>query len=551
MLLIITHSLLLVSSFLLISNLAGSVHSNATTYQNQNRRHLLQQQPEPKTILDNVALCALFLNEDATLIEWIEYHLMIGVSTIFLYHLDNHIHKNRWRQLLWPYVSKGQIKIRAQVLTYLGQWSFRQVASLQHCYDTNRYDYHWIAFVDIDEFIVPRNARVDLPSLLRIYSRNSGLVIPWRSFGPIVQYNNNTNRKLPRITETTNATLFDYRVGVASRLSGTVKIIVNTRHESADHCHFGQNGFENYVHNCLCNAPIAPVDERFRKSNDPWILPFPTSNEVIQINHYIARTCSHYFGEKQQTRIINTIAQFGDVIPNWYKFRLGIGLGKTDEESCTVVQKVFNTTDNSIVELGQKLWNKLDNKRPSIFQSKPPDRTSCQVCLPQQAICVDLLQRGNKHKKGDCVCRQPMIGDGRTFCGNVTWATSVQTPTPGNYKYLLSAPDGNPYASHWATDPASSEYRVYFFGQKGGIISNVRMILIYQPFSPTQIIHLSYIHRTGHGKTSTNIDLTKIQRAGKKNPSFMMIPVGDISLTSLLIRFDIPILLGGVGIVIT
>jgi hypothetical protein len=160
---------------------------------------------------------------------------MIGVSKIFLFHLDNHFHRDRWRHLLWPYISKGQVELHPQVLTYLGQWSFRQISSLQYCFDTYRHKFDWIAFNDVDEFIVPRNSSVSLPDLLDVYRNESGLVLPWRSFGPVVQFNESHGR-LPRITEVTNATVYDYRQGYFARLSGIVKIIVN--HPSAGHCFF-------------------------------------------------------------------------------------------------------------------------------------------------------------------------------------------------------------------------------------------------------------------------------------------------------------------------
>jgi len=522
----------------------ANINTNHTTTITTHRQ-LMSSMTQP---LDNVAICALFMNEDATLTEWIEYHLMIGVSKIFLYHLDNHADKNRWRHVLWPYVSKGQVQIHAQSLTYLGQWSFRQVASLQHCYDTYRNDFQWLAFIDVDEFIVPRNARVSLPSLLRLYSGESGLVIPWRTFGPVVTFNQSRG-SFPRITEATNATLFDYRKGQTGRLSGTVKIIVNTRHEVADHCYFGQDGLDDYVHNCLFRSPSPPVEERFRSLNDSRYISFAASNKIVQLNHYLARTCNHFFGEKRATRIANLRAQYGKFIPKWYKFRLGIGLGNTTEESCRYVQKVFSTPDTSIVELGRKLWAKLDSENSSLLLSNPlPDRSSCDHCLPE-ATCVDLLQRSGSKSKAECVCPQPMIGDGRTFCGNVTWPANVLTPTNGNFSYLLSPPNPNPYASDWTTYPHSKEYSVYF-GSNSARFTHVRMILIYQPFSPTQITTLSYkLASRKHIKISTGVDLRSVQQFGKKNSRFMMIPVGDATLTSLLIRFDVPILLGGIGIV--
>lgn len=513
---------------------------------------------------DNVAICSLFLDEDANLVEWMEYHLMIGVSKIFLYHLDNHAHKNRWRHILWPYVSKGQVELHAQILTYLGQWSNRQVASLQHCYDTYRHDYHWIAFIDIDEFIVPRNAEANLPSLLTAYTNASGLVMPWRSFGPVVEYNN-AHGELPRITEATNATVFDYREGIAGRLAGTIKTIVNTRFTSGNHCTFVYDGFDGrfrgYPHNCLYRSQSPPVDELFRPVTSPWgithqwLLAYPASSNLIQLNHYFARTCSHFFGVKRKARLAGRRAQYGQNIPEWELNRLSMGMSEMNDENCRKLGSYFQVPDTAILEIGQKLWAKLDSmKRIKHFhpQHNAIVRKLCDSCLPN-AHCVDLLQESANHKQIECVCPQPLIGDARRFCGSVIWAARVITPDKRSYRHMVSAPDGNLYSPNWKTDPQSSEYRVFFFGKNDANHSSVRMILIYQPFTSIQIKSLSYTHagRRELGKESISIDLSNIQSPNRTNPPFMMIPVGDITLTSVFIRFDVPVLLGGAGIVIT
>lgn len=506
-----------------------------------------------KKTTDQLAVCAVFLNEDDTIVEWIEYHLMLGVSKFFLYHLDNHATRNRWRRLLWPYVAKGQVVVHAMTVTYLGQWSNRQAASLQQCYDTYRNDFRWLAFIDVDEFLVPRDHKVKLTSLLRAYEDESGLAIPWRTFGPAADFDQ-TRGKQPRITEVTKATIYDQRGGLIPQLAGNVKVIVNTFHYAADHCHFLQNGgilndkrFIHYAHNCLYNAPSPPVDEHFRPVSSPWMLRFPATSDIIQLNHYFARTCQHFFGQRRNTRLASIRARYGNNVPAYYRGRLGLGFGNTKRESCATMQKFFNTTDTSIVALGQRLWTRLDSRDTSNLPVPPP-RGSCDACLPD-AYCIDVLQRNYSNTNAEYVCHEPLVGDGRTFCGNVTWAARVETDAGGDFSYLLGAPDGDTYASHWGTDPRSSFFKLYF-SRDGQVFSNVRLIVLYQPIDPSQVVSLHYITSSPSSDEKTKIKSNTFKISGKYNPTFLEIPVDSVDLSGIEIQFDEPIALGGVGIVV-
>jgi len=299
-------------------------------------------------------------------------------------------------------------------------------------------------------------------------------------------------------------------------------------------------------------APSKPVDEKFRPVSATWVLPYRASSNIIQLNHYFARTCGHFFSEKRLARLAGRKAQYGSKIPQWELNRLSMGLDSMNEENCRTLDSYFPIPDPAIVEIGRIVWAKIDSEARDFPQMMPPPRSSCRACLPQ-ALCVDLLQGNGNSSKAECLCPQPMIGDGRTFCGNVTWAASVMASRKGNFTHVLNAPDGDLYASHWPTTPRSKEYRVFFFGPNNARSnSRVRMILIYQPFSPTQIMSLSYTHRhrNKQKKQSTHINLKSIQQQfGDKIPRFMMIPVNNITLISLFLRFDYPIVLGGVGLV--
>src|SRR6185437_4283619 len=90
----------------------------------------------------NISICAIALDEESYLDEWIDYHHKLGFNHIYLY--DNSPdHK-----------LKDLNGTQVQVIHYPG--SVKQMAAFNDCLknaqkkDTSE----WIAFLDIDEFII-------------------------------------------------------------------------------------------------------------------------------------------------------------------------------------------------------------------------------------------------------------------------------------------------------------------------------------------------------------------------------------------------------------
>eukprot|EP01035_Chromulina_nebulosa_P025395 gene25395-33145_t len=285
----------------------------------------------------SVGICAAFLDEEKDLTEWLEFHQKIGVDYFYLYHLDNHSDPESWRQA-----------------------ANRQSASLQNCYETYKNEVDWLAFIDVDEFIVPKVEDADFFVTLSAYKNESGVVLPWRTFGPV--HSNPINR--PFTNELTHATPYDQRGGILPRMAGTVKLILNTRHPHADYCNFfnignlfpKDNRLIHYVHNCLFLSPTPPVDEHYIPVKDPWSLPehHEATSDVLQLNHYFVRTCFD-FEEKKKKKLQSIIARYGaNNIPKWFHERLGYGLGVNSSAVCSTLQGYFNTTDETIVPIMKK-----------------------------------------------------------------------------------------------------------------------------------------------------------------------------------------------------
>ena len=106
------------------------------------------------------SVCALFKNEARYLKEWLEYHLLIGVDHFYLYDLGSNDH---YMKVLRPYFEKKLVTLvhwqdycgeENEEKTYI--WAlgtqipaYENAAKFRAAKETT-----WLAFLDIDEFLV-------------------------------------------------------------------------------------------------------------------------------------------------------------------------------------------------------------------------------------------------------------------------------------------------------------------------------------------------------------------------------------------------------------
>lgn len=136
----------------------------------------------------NVSLCAMYKNEAKYLLEWIEYHLMIGVQHFYLY---NNLSNDHHKSLIEPYINNGIISYHEYNvdITNVGHMNaFKNVDyPYNHCVRTYKAESKFIGFIDIDEFIVIRSSH-KIDEFLQNYEQYSGLAINWMNFGSSNHY---------------------------------------------------------------------------------------------------------------------------------------------------------------------------------------------------------------------------------------------------------------------------------------------------------------------------------------------------------------------------
>jgi len=99
----------------------------------------------------NISIYTMIRDKSAELLEWIEYHLLIGIEHFYLY---DHLSEDSTDKVLKPYMDNG--------IVTLIRWSFKpregnhyntiQAASMNHCLKNFGPFNRWIGYFDVDEY---------------------------------------------------------------------------------------------------------------------------------------------------------------------------------------------------------------------------------------------------------------------------------------------------------------------------------------------------------------------------------------------------------------
>jgi hypothetical protein len=219
----------------------------------------------------SVCICAIIKNERFEYLrEWLLYHALVGVDHFFLYdnESDCSVAEDVERMGLGPMVD---------VVDWPG--TKVQLAAYGHCLQNRGGSTTWMAFVDLDEFIVP-NRHDSLQLLLSDYMDHAGLALNWAYF------TTNGHDARPEGLQVENYTrryLQDHRV------NRHIKTIARP-----EFVHGGST-----PHDFI----FAPGTHCVNTDHHPVVGPyFPACWDVAQVNHYIFRSREDYLDKLARGR---------------------------------------------------------------------------------------------------------------------------------------------------------------------------------------------------------------------------------------------------------
>ena len=123
----------------------------------------------------------MFQNEANYLKEWVEYHHMIGADHFFLYN-DRSV--DHWAEVLDPYIRSNLVEvIEWSALPNTAIFPAHQTAAYRDALRRSQGNTKWLAFIDIDEFILPKNSTTILDCINQFFPKADGVYICWRNFG--------------------------------------------------------------------------------------------------------------------------------------------------------------------------------------------------------------------------------------------------------------------------------------------------------------------------------------------------------------------------------
>ena len=218
-----------------------------------------------------LAVCAIAKNEGPYFQEWIEWHRKQGVEKFYIY--DNES-TDCTKAVLKPYIESGLVE-------YIYFPGYRmQLAAYDDCLKNYRFDARWIAFIDLDEFIVPIKDD-SIPSFLKRFEDSSAVEVNWLIYG-----SGGAKKKLPG----TMMERFKCHSQPTHYLNRHVKSIVDTRrvfnmigcHEAARVSGYATDSHGN------------PIKKHFRE-REP-------QQDIIRINHYAVRSYEEFLEKQNRGR---------------------------------------------------------------------------------------------------------------------------------------------------------------------------------------------------------------------------------------------------------
>jgi hypothetical protein len=128
-----------------------------------------------------LAIC-LIIRDDADFPEWLTYHRRLGVGAFYVFDHNSTLPLPQRMPSAGPGLDHGDVHYE-----YVNQFNdptdtCPQMAVYHHCLQIGRH-HPWMAFIDVDEYLVPSSGHLYLPDFLRRFSGQCALTLNWRMLG--------------------------------------------------------------------------------------------------------------------------------------------------------------------------------------------------------------------------------------------------------------------------------------------------------------------------------------------------------------------------------
>lgn len=126
------------------------------------------------TFENEVAIGAIMKNEGPYLKEWLDFHILVGVTKFYLYDNDS---TDNTKEILKPYIDKGIVEYHYFPGKRMQHPAYEEIIQ-NHSFDTR-----WLALIDLDEFLVPVEHDTISEFLHSLPQNFAQLVVTWVIYG--------------------------------------------------------------------------------------------------------------------------------------------------------------------------------------------------------------------------------------------------------------------------------------------------------------------------------------------------------------------------------
>ena len=231
----------------------------------------------PKPLKGYLAAC-LIIRDDPDFPEWLSYHRRLGVEAFYIF---DHNSTTPLQQLM-PDDSLKRGDVRYQYINDFpdADDTCPQMAVFHECLQIAQH-HPWVAFIDVDEYIVPSPGMQYIPDFLRRAEGHCALTLNWRVLGS----SNHTRRPLGGVLENyTKCTTRDNHLSWWTKVVANPKLVIDFM--------YVENSDLQGPHKVACRNDTTMVDEAMQPYNVTVYQPVLT--ERLSLYHFMIRSREDY-----------------------------------------------------------------------------------------------------------------------------------------------------------------------------------------------------------------------------------------------------------------
>jgi hypothetical protein len=220
-------------------------------------------------------MCLIVKDETEDVVEWIEYHHRMGASKFYIFDHNSSVPLLSSIQL---YVKSGLVNHKAVHFSDTRD-DPPQISVYNECLKQYGKKHNFMAFIDVDEFIVVVDESKKIPDVLQAYEDTGGVSLNWMLFG-----SSGHTAKPP------GGVIANYH---KCTKNVHVKAIVNTAH-----CLRNAGNPHVFVY----QPPFYSVDTNFTQVTGPFHPHLEHAFEIMYVNHYNTKSQAEFMHKMERGR---------------------------------------------------------------------------------------------------------------------------------------------------------------------------------------------------------------------------------------------------------